>query len=485
MGKPRSAAHPGHLTMVRDLHACAAFRPSKELCMKRPVLAFTASLCCASLLAAAGSAVAQTKTLRFVAHADVKILDPTFTTAYISRNFGYMVYDTLFAQDAKGVPKPQMVEKYTSSKDGKQWSFTLRPSLKFSDGNAVTAADCVASLQRWSGRDSTGRAMTAAGAEWKTVDAGTFTLTLKEPFGLVLEGLAKPSGFPPVILPERLAKAPTTAPLTEVVGSGPFIFKRDEWVPGNKVVFLKNPNYVGRKEPPSGLSGNKTPHIDRVEWLYLPDSNSSTAALKNGEVDMIEQVPPDYITPLRRPEHPRRQRWLVPGLHRLQPDVPAVQQRQGTPGRAARGEPGEVRRRSRLPARHASHVLRHLVHLRRPQRDRRGRRSLPQGRPGQGQAASRRGRLQGREDRGAGAHRHHVSQRRRAGDRADAEVDRHECRRADQRLGDDHGAAGQEGRTRGGRLERLRHRRRRVRRQLARDQRLPGCCLRQRPARMG
>jgi len=267
--------------------------------MKRPVFAFTASICCASLLAAAGSAVAQTKTLRFVAHADVKILDPTFTTAYISRNFGYMVYDTLFAQDAKGVPKPQMVEKYTSSKDGKQWSFTLRPSLKFSDGNAVTAADCVASLQRWSGRDSTGRAMTAAGAEWKTVDAGTFTLTLKEPFGLVLEGLAKPSGFPPVILPERLAKAPTTAPLTEVVGSGPFIFKRDEWVPGNKVVFLKNPNYVGRKEPPSGLSGNKTPHIDRVEWLYLPDSNSSTAALKNGEVDMIEQVPPDYITPLR------------------------------------------------------------------------------------------------------------------------------------------------------------------------------------------
>ena len=139
----------------------------------------------------------------------------------------------------------------------------------------MTAADAVASLQRWGARDSLGRAMGAAGAEWKAVDASNFTLTLKEPFGLVLDGLAKPSGFPPVIMPERLAKMPATAPLTEVMGSGPFIFKRDEWVPGNKAVFVRNPHYVPRTEPPSGLAGNKKPHFDRVEWLYLPDSNSS------------------------------------------------------------------------------------------------------------------------------------------------------------------------------------------------------------------
>ncbi len=267
--------------------------------MNRPLFALAAAVLGGALSLSVGNASAQTKTLRFVAHADLKIIDPTFTTAYISRNFGYMVYDTLFAQDATGAPKPQMVEKWTTSKDGKQWSFTLRPGLKFSDGKPVTAADCVASIQRWSARDSIGRAMTKAGGQWKVVDADTFTLTLDQPFGLVLDGLAKPSGFPPVILPERLAKAPATSPLTEVVGSGPFIFKRDEWVPGSKAVFVKSPTYVGRKEPPSGLSGNKTAHIDRVEWLYLPDSNSATAALKNGEVDMLEQVPPDYITPLR------------------------------------------------------------------------------------------------------------------------------------------------------------------------------------------
>jgi peptide/nickel transport system substrate-binding protein len=77
------------------------------------------------------------------------------------------------------------------------------------------------------------------------------------------------------------------------------MFKRDEWVPGNKTVFVRNPNYVARSEPPSGLAGSKKTTFDRVEWLYLPDANSAIAALKRGEVDLVEQVPPDYIAPLR------------------------------------------------------------------------------------------------------------------------------------------------------------------------------------------
>src|SRR5271169_239771 len=112
--------------------------------MNRPSLALVAALLTALSALAAPEANAQAKTLRMVPHADLKILDPSFTTAYITRNFGYMVYDMLFGVDASGVPKPQMVEKYTTSKDGKQWTFTLRPGLKFSDGSPVTAADAVA-----------------------------------------------------------------------------------------------------------------------------------------------------------------------------------------------------------------------------------------------------------------------------------------------------------------------------------------------------
>jgi peptide/nickel transport system substrate-binding protein len=151
--------------------------------MKDRTLATLACLSALLLGTASTPALAQTKTLRVVAHADVKILDPTFTTAYITRNFGYMVYDMLFGRDDKGVPRPQMVEKYSTSKDGKEWSFTLRSGLKFSDGSPVSATDAVASIQRWAGKDSIGRAMAASGPEWKVVNATTFTLTFRFPAG--------------------------------------------------------------------------------------------------------------------------------------------------------------------------------------------------------------------------------------------------------------------------------------------------------------
>jgi peptide/nickel transport system substrate-binding protein len=264
---------------------------------------FSKIAACTLVLAGCGvmhmPAFAQAKTLKVVASADLKILDPTFTTAYVTRDFGYFVYDTLFAQDANGAARPQMVEKFSTAKDGKSWSFSLRPGLKFSDGTPVTAADAVASIKRWAARDSLGRAMADAGPEWKAVDASTFTLTLKEPFAMVLDALAKPSGFPLVVIPQRLAELPATAPLPEVVGSGPYLFKRDEWVPGSKIVFVRNPNYVARSEPPSGLAGSKKSSFDRIEWLYLPDANSAIAALKRGEVDLIEKLPPDFIAPLR------------------------------------------------------------------------------------------------------------------------------------------------------------------------------------------
>ena len=223
----------------------------------------------AALLGAAPCPPRADQDAQFVAHADVKILDPTFTTAYISRNFGYMVYDTLSRQDEKGQPQPQMVDKYTTSKDGLAWTFTLRPGLKFSDGNAVTSADVVASMQRWASNDSFGRAMTATPGRMEGGRRQDIHADPKEPFGMVLEGMAKPSGFPPVVMPERMAKLPTTSPLTEVMGSGPFLFKRDEWVPGNKAVFVRNPNYVARSDAPSG-AGRQQEAALRPHRVALP-----------------------------------------------------------------------------------------------------------------------------------------------------------------------------------------------------------------------
>src|SRR5687767_1807192 len=98
-------------------------------------------------------AMAQT-TLRLVAHSDLKVLDPIWTTAYITRNHGYMIYDVLFARDATGQIKPQMADKAEVSADKLTWTITLREGLEWHDGAPVTAEDCVASIKRWAVRDS-------------------------------------------------------------------------------------------------------------------------------------------------------------------------------------------------------------------------------------------------------------------------------------------------------------------------------------------
>src|SRR4051794_10395046 len=96
-----------------------------------------------AVMLTAGVASAQT-TLRVVMLSDLKILDPIWTTAYIVRDHGYMVYDTLLAMDAQLVVKPQMLDSWTVSDDKLTYKFVLRDGLKFHDGAPVTAEDCVA-----------------------------------------------------------------------------------------------------------------------------------------------------------------------------------------------------------------------------------------------------------------------------------------------------------------------------------------------------
>src|SRR5205814_7597330 len=85
------------------------------------------------------------KVLRVVPHSNLNILDPIWTTQYMARNHGYMIYDTLFATDAKSRIQPQMVEKWSASADQRLWTFTLRSGLEFHDGKPVTAEDVIAS----------------------------------------------------------------------------------------------------------------------------------------------------------------------------------------------------------------------------------------------------------------------------------------------------------------------------------------------------
>ena len=243
------------------------------------------------------------KVLRIVPHADLKNVDPIWTTAYITRNHGYMVYDTLFAVDEKGDVQPQMVGDYSLSDDKLTWTFTLRDGLAWHDGSPVTTADIIPSIQRWGKRDGAGQKLMDFTEKMNAVDDKTFTLKLKEPYGFVLDSLGKISSNTPFMMMKKHADTDAFTQVTEIIGSGPFKFVQDEWVPGSKVVYVKNEDYVPRDEPASGAAGGKVVKVDRVEWIYIPDPATTMNALSNGEVDLWETPTPDMLPLLRANEN--------------------------------------------------------------------------------------------------------------------------------------------------------------------------------------
>jgi peptide/nickel transport system substrate-binding protein len=243
----------------------------------------------------ATSAVHAQSTLRIVMHADLRIIDPVIASAQIARTHGYLVYDTLFALDADLVPRPQMVESHEVSPDGLTYDFTLREGLAWHDGTPVTAEDCIASLKRWGARDPMGQRLVTNTGELSAIDERTIRLVLKRPYGLVLESLAKPGGQAPFMMPKRIAETPPNTPVKDATGSGPFIFKADDWRPGDRVVYVRNPAYRPRPEPPSAFAGGKVAKIDRIEWVSIADPQTALNALQAGDVDGIESVSHDLL----------------------------------------------------------------------------------------------------------------------------------------------------------------------------------------------
>ena len=227
-------------------------------------------------------------------HSDLRVIDPGFTTAYITRDHGYMVYDTLLATDANFKIQPQMAD-WKVSDDKLTYTFTLRDGLKWHDGTPVTAEDCVASLKRWGRNDGMGQKLMDFTASLEAPDAKTIVLKLKEPYGLVLESIGKPSSLVPFMMPKRLAETPQGQQIPEQIGSGPFKFVKAEFQPGVKAVYEKNTDYVPRKEPASWTSGGKVVKVDRVEWITMADAQTAVNALQSGDIDFMEAPPYDLL----------------------------------------------------------------------------------------------------------------------------------------------------------------------------------------------
>src|ERR1700736_3011433 len=278
-----------HVRRDRMFHSSRWKFSRRAFSVALPVLALSAAL--------TSQAIAAGKTITAVMHSDLRVIDPGFTTAYITRDHGYMVYDTLLATDSSFKIQPQMAD-WKVSDDKLTYTFTLRDGLKWHDGAPVTAEDCVASLKRWGKNDNMGQKLMDFTAGIEAIDARTITLKLKEPYGLVLDSIGKPSSYVPFMMPKRLAETPAGQQIKEQIGSGPFKFVQAEFQPGVKAVYEKNTDYVPRKEPPSWTSGGKVVKVDRVEWITMPDAQTAVNALQSGDIEFIESLPFDLVTVL-------------------------------------------------------------------------------------------------------------------------------------------------------------------------------------------
>ena len=257
----------------------------------------------AATLASVGVNVAKAqqkpaKQARMVPQGDLNILDPIWTTQNMAAYHGAMMYDTLFGIDANFNPQPQMVGKTDISADRKTYTFELRPGLKWHDGTAVTARDCVASVRRWQAKDGAGQHLFERVADTPVVDEKTFRIVLKEPYGLLIDTMAKTSTPLCFMMKAEIAATDPNTQITKHIGSGPFKFIEAEYRPGSRVVYERNPDYVPRNEPASGIAGGKRVLLDRVIWDIIPDQQTAASALMAGEVDFFELPPIDILPTL-------------------------------------------------------------------------------------------------------------------------------------------------------------------------------------------
>ncbi|UFN48763.1 ABC transporter substrate-binding protein [Roseomonas sp. OT10] len=244
---------------------------------------------------------ASATTLRFTPQQDLVTLDPVTTNAYVTRNHGTMVFDTLYGMDDRYQATPQMVDGHVVEQDGTLWTLTLRDGLRFHDGERVLARDCVASIRRWAKRDPFGGTLMATTEELSAPDDRTIRFRLKRPFPLLPIALGKASVPVCAMMPERLAETDPFKQVPEMIGSGPFRFLADERVPGARNAYARFEHYVPRKDGKlTWTSGPKVVHYDRVEWTTMPDTGTASSALINGEMDWQEYAYHDQLELLKR-----------------------------------------------------------------------------------------------------------------------------------------------------------------------------------------
>lgn len=217
------------------------------------------------------------------------VLDSMFSTATVTSNVSQQIYESLFAYDSQFNPQPMLVEDYSLSDDSLTYTFKLRSNVKFHNGDPLTAADVVASLNRWGAINGRGKTIFNRMASLTATDDLTVEMVFNEPTGVALSFLARYEAF---IMPASIAEAAGEDQLTEFIGTGPFKFSEHKVDQYLRVV--RNDDYTPRDEEPDGLSGRKVPYLDEIDFIPVPDESVRANGIISGEYHFGDPLPPDF-----------------------------------------------------------------------------------------------------------------------------------------------------------------------------------------------
>jgi peptide/nickel transport system substrate-binding protein len=217
-------------------------------------------------------------------------LDLHWTTAVITQQITWHVYESLFTYDKNYSPTPMLADSYTVTDGGRRHTIKLRQGVKFHNGKEMTSADVVPSLKRW------GKMATPGKAVFKFVEAveakGPYEVVIhmKEPSAALLDGLARPNNAA-AIYPKEIIDAAGEAQVKEFIGTGPYRFV--EHKPDRHIKLARFKDYVARQEPPDGFGGKRTAYLDEILFIPVPDVTVRLAGVETGEYHYAQQIKQD------------------------------------------------------------------------------------------------------------------------------------------------------------------------------------------------
>ena len=218
------------------------------------------------------------------------VADAVFTTATVTNNVAQQMFEGLFAYDADFNPQPMLIEDYDGSDDGLEFSFRLRSDVTFHNGDPLTAEDVIASLNRWGEINGRGKLIYDRLDSIEATDSTTVRMTFNQPSGVLPSFLARSEAM---ITPASVAEAAGTdqIPEDQLIGTGPFMFVEHEV---DRYLRLgRYDDYVSRSEEPNGLAGRRTPYLDGIDFVPVPDDSVRANGLITGEYHFGESIPAD------------------------------------------------------------------------------------------------------------------------------------------------------------------------------------------------